>query len=127
MLVLLGISTLGAALVPAPEQPDETTTTSSSAPPTPFSSGGELLRERIRADSDRPRTIRVPLGDQLALAVGSKRFGQIQIPRLGLIEDVAPLAPARFDILAQTEGRFDVMLTKPQRRVAILEFGKPGG
>ena len=122
MVILLVTSTVAAALVPPPPEPDSTTTTTTSPRTSPVPTGGELVRATIDADAERPKTVEVPLGDQLALTVRSKRAGQIAVRGLGLVEDVLPLAPARFDILANRTGRFDVVLLQPERRrLGVIE------
>ena len=122
MVILLVTSTVAAALVPPPPEPDSTTTTTTSPRTSPVPTGGELVRATIDADAKRPKTVGVPLGDQLALAVRSKRAGQVAVRGLGLVEDVLPLAPARFDILANRTGRFDVVLLQlERRRLGVIE------
>lgn len=122
MVVLLVASTAAAQLVPAPEPSDEPTRATSTRETTPPSQRGGLVRARVDADTERVETIRVPLGDQLSLEVRSKRAGEIEIRGLGLLEDVAPLSPARFDILARREGRFEVRRVQPRERLALLVF-----
>ena len=126
MLILLVTSTLAAALVPPPQGRDGTTTSSTSPRTSPVPTGGELVTAKIDAGAGRAETVRVPLGDQLALAVNSRKAGQVEIPALGLLEDVLPLSPARFDILATRAGRFEVRLLEPRKRVGIIEVTEPG-
>jgi hypothetical protein len=120
MLILLGTSTLAAALVPAPAPREETTdTTSSSTSPLP--TGGEFVKEKLDADARRPARIQVSQGDQVNLLVRSREAGQIEITGLGLLDDVLPLSPARFDVLATRRGRFEIRMVEPRRLVGILE------
>ena len=122
MLILLGISTLAAALAPTPNRSGtaarSTATTTREPPEVP--EGGKLVRATIDADARPPETVEVPLGDQLALQVRSRRPGEIEILGLGLIEDVARLAPARFDILARRPGRFELRRVDSRERVGVL-------
>jgi hypothetical protein len=124
MLVLLAMSMLAAALAPSPGD-DETTssTTSTTTAGHRAPAGGELVEAKLDADAARPQTIRVPLGDQLSLAVSSRRAGQAQIAGLGLVEDVARLAPARFDLLADHRGRYEVRLVDPPRTLGVIVLG----
>jgi hypothetical protein len=73
MLVLLGVSTLAAALVPVePPSDDEETTGATDPLPRP-EPRGRLVRKRISAQDERPARIRIRTGDQLELTVASKR------------------------------------------------------
>src|SRR5688500_13527412 len=122
MVVLLVASTAAAQLVPAPEPSGEPTRSTTTEKPTPPSQRGGLVSATVKADADGVETVRVPVGDQLSLEVRSGRAGEIEIRGLGLLEDVAPLSPARFDILARDEGRFEVRRVQPRERLALLVF-----
>lgn len=113
MLVLLGISTLAAALVPGPERGSPTATgtiegssegdTGSARP----ASRGSLVERRLRV-SKTPGTVGVRAGDQLRLAVSGSYGDQITIPAFGLTETMTPYAPARFDVLVAEQGSFPI-------------------
>ena len=124
MLVLLLVSSLAAAL--APVRPGDSTTsssattTSSTEPATPAAEG-RLVRAVIDADAKRPGTVRAAPGDQLQLRVDSRRVATVDIPGLGTAESVAPLAPARFDLLLIDPGEFAVKLLESGRRIGTLE------
>lgn len=119
MLILLVTSTVAAALVPPPPERDASTS-STTTPPSPIPTDGELLKATLKTDATRPKRIELPLGDQLALRVRSRRTGQVEIRGLGLVEDVLPLSPARFDILATRAERFEVRLLEPRRRLGTI-------
>jgi hypothetical protein len=126
MLLLLGISTLAAALVPPPER-DETPT-ETSAPPTSRareSPQGERVAAQVSAAaSGRPDRIRVASGDQLALVVKSPRPAEIAVPAFGLIDFAERGAPARFDILVERSGRFEITAER-QGTVATIAAERP--
>jgi hypothetical protein len=127
MLVLLGVSTLAAALAPVDPGPESTSTSTRTATRERAQrTGGELVRETIDVQSNQPMSIRLPVGDQLSLSVESRRFGQVEIRGLGLLDDVAPLDPARFDILADEPGRHQVRVLGEKREVGVLEFVDAG-
>ena len=121
MLVLLGISTLTLALVPPPGERRPTTTSSTSPRTAQLPRGGKLRRATIDAGEKRPQPVKIRLGDQLSLAVRSERSIQVEIPRLGLLEDAAPLSPARFDILAERTGDYEVRGVQPPRPLGTIE------
>ena len=111
MVLLLAISTIAAALVPAPERrTDEARPTTSSAPSMPKDErpdGGELVATRVPA-SGGARDVRVSVGDQLSLVVSRATPGDVSVPSFGLIDYAEPGAPARFDLLLERPGRFEV-------------------
>jgi hypothetical protein len=126
MLVLLGMSTLAAALAPPPENGEESTTTSTTPKrERPEPAGGQLVEATIDAQAKGPQAVDVPLGDQLSLRVKSTRAGQITIPKLGLLENVTRLDPARFDILASSSGRFEVRMLGSKGAIGALRFERP--
>jgi hypothetical protein len=125
MLVLLGVSTLAAALAPVDSGPDSTSTSTRTAQTERDErTGGQLVRETIDAQAEKPKEISVPVGDQLSLHVESKHFGQVEIRELGLLDDVTPRDPARFDILADERGRHEVRLLGQKEEVGVLEFAE---
>lgn len=132
MVVLLAISTLTAALAPQIRREEDTTTsTTETTRASPLPTGGERVRVRLDTGAERPRGITLEEGDQLSLAVRSEEPAQIEIAGLGLLEDVLPLSPARFDVLATRAGTFAVRRLAPPaepRRVAtIVVTPEPNG
>ena len=127
MLILLGTSTLAAALVPTPPPGEDTSSSSTSPRTSPVPAGGELVEVKLDVDAKRPPTVRAALGDQVSIVVRSSEAAQIQIERLGLLNDVLPLSPARFDILANRTGRFEVRLIEPDRRLGIIDVPRERG
>jgi hypothetical protein len=120
MLVLLGVSTIAAALVPvdrdAGEEETTNTTTTTRQRPT-----GELEEKSIDANAKEPKAIRVHVGDQLQLRVKSpKRADQVEIPALDELEDVDPDADAHFDLLLFEPGRYPVRLVEPPRKIGAI-------
>jgi hypothetical protein len=125
MLVLLGVSTVAAALVPVDRTvDDETTTTTTSTREAPT---GELVPESIDAGADTPTTIRVQVGDQLQLRVTSPEPDEVEIPALDELEDVDPEAPARFDLLLFNRGQFPVRLVEAERKIGEIVVDNPKG
>jgi hypothetical protein len=123
MLVLLGLSTLAAALIPqrslnqagtsSTTQPTTTTGTNPPLvyfPPTEITVGGKQL----------PVVSPVRVGDQLTLLVRSHHPAQISIPEFGQLGFAAPDAPARFELLATTPGTFGILLADTGKVVAQI-------
>jgi hypothetical protein len=125
MLVLLGISTLAAALVPGPDRgtPNSTGTidgrpegSTTNAPP---ASHGSIVQRRLRISAS-PGTVAVRPGDQLRLAVSGPYGDEITIPAFGVTETIAPYAPARFDLLVAEPGSFPIVAAQSGRVVGRI-------
>ena len=82
---------------------------------------GRLVRVTLEVSASRPQTIRLRTGDQLALRVDSRRTAQVEFVGLGQLEDVVPLAPARFNLYADREGRFPVRLLPAKRTIGVIK------
>jgi hypothetical protein len=142
MLILLGLSTLAAALVPPQSLREGTTTgstteTTETTPPKPRSSGA--LRElTISVGGNRvplvtcPRERRrgpggcrpIEVGDELRLKVTSRRFAQLSVPAFGLLKVSAPPKPAFFDLLFQEPGIYQVLFAPSKKVAARIEVEK---
>jgi hypothetical protein len=138
MLVLLGLSTLAAALVPQHSLRDSTTgsttttqpaeTTTTAAPPP-----GRSLSVKIVVGGDKVPVVANPIckkptpaceplhvGDQLSLQVFSKGQAQLEIPTFGLVGVASSNAPALFELLPQEPGRIGVLFTSPRKVAARI-------
>jgi hypothetical protein len=127
MLAVLAVSTLAAVLFAPRPEPVNTTATehddddTASGPNT----GGRLIEVRVQTGALRAERVRLRPGDQLELTVRSRNDGQVEIPRLGLIEDAGPGMPARFSLLMSEPGSFAVRLAGRRRDVARIEVSAP--
>jgi hypothetical protein len=130
MLVLLGISTLAAALVPQHALRDGTTgsttqpqTTTTPAPPT-----GRSLMVEIKVGGKKvpvvanplckarkPRCAPLHVGDQLSLQILSKGQAELEIPTFGLIGVASGNSPAFFQLLPSEPGTIGVLFTTPRK------------
>lgn len=124
MLVLLAASTVVAALAPPRGERDsgstESGTTTSPEPERPAERPtGTPEEETIRAGAERPARIELDEGDRLVLMVQGVD-DQVEIPGLGLLEDVTRAAPARFDLLARRPGTFAVRLVNADRVIGRI-------
>ena len=116
MLLLLAVSTLAAALVPPPQRSGEPGSTSAAGRQKGGSSEGgasqgrgHLIQTRISAQArKRPTRVLVGRGDQLELTVSSTRTAAVSIPAFGLTDFAEPGDPARFDVLVDRAGAFEV-------------------
>jgi len=133
MLVLLGLSTLAAALVGNRPLNDEGTgstiasETETEPAPTDTVPAGELSSRAIEVGGkNEVEVVPMKVGDQLELTVSSPRSAQVEIPALGLLEPVEPGAPARFDILGTEPATYGVRLVEGDRVVARIEITARG-
>jgi hypothetical protein len=147
MLILLGLSTLAAALVPPQalrEGTSSTTTTeeTETTPPDtqPQPSGAALPQQRIKVGGRKvpvlscPASLRrarrckpIKAGDQLTLVVSSRKADQLEMPAFGLVDAVGPNKPARFEILFQSAGGYEIRFVSTGRIAARIEVEKRGG
>jgi hypothetical protein len=130
LLVLLGVSTLAAALAPVSNdreststEPTTTTATTPVAAPPPQTGG--LFKFTMDADSKQVNTVQLYAGEELRLAVSSKRGDQVSIPELGQVQPVTPYAAAMFDLLLDEPGDYAVRLVEENRLVGRLRVN-PG-
>jgi hypothetical protein len=123
MLVLLGLSTLLAALLPqhslrSGETSNTTTRTRPATntqaqpapafiPPTKIKVGGKKF----------PVVSPVKVGQQLVLLVASRVPTQLEIQEFGQVAFAAPNAPARFQLLPRVRGTFGIQF-QPSGKVA---------
>jgi len=117
LLVLFGFSTLAAALIPVP-RPAERTTTSSA--PTQTEADPRIVKRTIDAGARRPSVIRLRELDFLDLTIRAERVAQVEIPRLGVVEDVGPYAPAKLELSPPEEGTYAVRLADQRRVIARI-------
>jgi hypothetical protein len=141
MLILLGLSTLAAALVPqhalrAPNATSSTTTTTPAPttttagpspaffPPTKITVGRKV---KIRGVKKVQVPVVAPLhvGEQLSLHVRSRFPTQLSIPALGLVGFAAPNVPAMFELIADTPGRIGILFEPSGKVAAQIEVVKP--
>jgi hypothetical protein len=110
LLVVLVVSTVAAALIaPLRQDPEPTPREESTQAPDAADAGdsGRLIEKSVQAPSKDPPKVRMRPGDQLELTVRTRTPTQVEIPRLGQLEDAAPDAPAHFSFLASSAGRFE--------------------
>jgi hypothetical protein len=122
MLVLLGLSTLAAALVPQHSLRDGTTSaTTTTQPPTttkPAISPAYVPPTKITVGGKQfPVVSPVKIGQQLVLLVASRTPTQLAIREFGQLGFAAPDAPARFELLPTVAGTFGVQF-EPSGEVA---------
>jgi hypothetical protein len=132
MLILLGLSTLAAALVPTRPNEDEGTGSTIASEATESESSaadtvppGKPLGLTIRVGKGPVKVVPIHVGDQLTLIVRSTRADQLEIPSLGLLETVAPGLPARFEVFARAKGSLGIRYVDADRLVARIQVQPP--
>jgi len=141
MLILLGLSTLAAALVPqhalrrnattgtTTTQPTQSTTTTPAVPP------GRALSATIKVGEKQIPVVAGPVcvdkrcgepihvGDQLSLQVFSSRQTILEIPAFGFVGVASHNSPALFNLLFReptTVGIVDTKTGQPAARIEVL-------
>jgi len=120
MLVLLFLSSLAAALAPVERSSDETSTSTTDAITQPVREQGDVVKATLEGDSKNPQRIEASVGDQLQLRVSSPRVATIELVGLGPTEDVDPIAPALFDVLLETRGRYEVRELESRQELGTI-------
>jgi hypothetical protein len=123
MLVLLGISTLAAALVPqhALRSPNSRTATTTTTPATTTAPPHLPTRYKLVVPGKKGfPVIPVHVDDQFTVLARSRFPTQLAIPTFGLVGFAAPNAPAIFELLAESPGRFGVVLQPSGKVVARI-------
>jgi hypothetical protein len=131
MLVLLGLSTLAAALVPQHGLRDGTTSNTTTTQPTTTAATtpapGYVPPTKIPVGGKKlPVVFPVHVGQQLTLLVRSRFPAELAIPSFGLVAFASPVAPARFSILPDTPGTYGIVFTDTGRIAAKIRVVGPG-
>jgi hypothetical protein len=137
LLVLLGLSTLAAALVPQDSlRRDRTETTATATqtttPTTTTPTGGAALTAQIVVGGGRIPLVAckkqknkcppVRVGDQLSLVVyTAKAPAQLEIPAFGLVGVASPDSPALFDLLPDQPGTYGILFADTQKVAARIK------
>jgi hypothetical protein len=127
MLVLLGLSTLAAALVPQRTLDEETTGTTTRTSPTTPTTPPETVPPvaEITVGGKKFPVVPVSVGDRFTLLVLSRRPREVAIPEFGLVGYATAETPARFELLTETPGTFGIVFTASGKAVARIEVSEP--
>jgi hypothetical protein len=137
LLVLLGLSTLAAALVPQDSLRRERTastqtSTQTTAPATTTVGGGTGLTAQIvvgggriplvACKKERDKCPPVHVGDQLSLVVYTAKVpAELEIPYFGLVGVATPDSPALFDLIPDQQGTFGILFSETQKVAARIK------
>jgi hypothetical protein len=132
LLVLLGLSTLAAALVPQRtlnEGGTTGTTTTQATTTAPATPNPAFLRPtKITVGGKKfPVVSPIHVGDQLRLLVRSRFPAEIEIPEFGLLGFASPEAPARFELLPDTPGTFGILFADSRKPAGQIKVVPPAG
>jgi hypothetical protein len=84
------------------------------AAPKRDSANAEVKQLRFEA-TGKPRAQRLALGRPAVVIVEADQPGQVDVEGLGLTAPTAPETPARFDVLADEAGRYELRFTPAGR------------
>jgi hypothetical protein len=133
LLVLLGLSTLAAALVPQRTLNEggttgTTTTQATTNAPSATPNPAFLRPTKITVGGKKfPVVSPIHVGDQLRLLVRSRFPAEIEIPEFGLLAFASPDAPARFELLPDTPGTFGILFADSGKPAGQIEVVAPTG
>jgi hypothetical protein len=118
--LVLGLAALAAAISPSRQAAGPALV------PPPAASGAAATGagRQVTFSAGGKRVRRAREGEHLLVSVSAEAGGIATIPRLGLTAAIAPAAPAQFDLLAPSPGRYDVLVSASDgsapRRVGTL-------
>jgi hypothetical protein len=131
LLVLLGLSTLAAALIPQRTLNDRgttatSTTQSTTTAPTATPNPAFLRPTKITVGGKKfPVVSPITVGERLRLLVRSRFPAEISIPEFGLVAFASPDAPARFELLPSTPGTFGILFAASGKPAGQIEVVPP--
>jgi hypothetical protein len=126
MVVLLLASSVAAWLVPIPEAARDETG-SSTTPTAETRDPGRAVERTLRSGARKPETIRLEVGDQLALEVVGQEHDLVEIEGLGRLDDLDTASPARFNLIVDEPGSYAVRLTEAGTLIGRIEVSQPAG
>jgi hypothetical protein len=113
-LLLFAIVLMLAALVTSVSRPqrerESTGPPTTSAPEAAPGPGGTSEELRVPGPRGR-RTARLTGGAAATLVVRVEEDGEVALPELGLTEPATPLAPARFELIGDQAGDYEIRFT----------------
>jgi len=112
--IVLGVAALVASLSPPIEERRGDTTPSKpppAAPPTATASPAPAVSHPIEFDVAENESQRVQTGQAATVLVAVEEPGSVDIPDLGLTAPANPHTPARFEIVAPSPGRYDLLFS----------------
>lgn len=111
LAIVLGLAAIAAAVSqPVEDEPAPTTTPRSDTRTSPTLADGSagLPTAEIAFDAGEPRARRLEVGRAATVSVEVETPGMVAIPGLGVSAAAEPLTPARFDVLTDAAGRYEV-------------------
>jgi hypothetical protein len=120
--VLMGLTALVATLAP-PERirtrRDATPAPRAAPPAQVLPATASTVTATLPSGPGRLRTVRADLGDQVTIEVQSERAASVALGDLA-VEQAEPGLPAHFELLADTPGRYPLVMVEDQRRIGTL-------
>jgi hypothetical protein len=110
-VLLLAALVLGTAALIASLSTPQGGGSDNDSPPGPSQTTTEAAEptRELRLDVTRRSIITIARGSHVVLRVEVPEPGEVAIPELGLTGNAAPGTPARFDVLAERTGRYDLI------------------
>jgi hypothetical protein len=120
--VLMGLTALVATLAP-PERvrtrSEPTPSPQASRPAQALPAAGPAVKATLPSGPGRPRIVRAELGDAVKIDVESETAASVALGDLA-VEQTEPGLPAHFELLADTPGRYPLVMVDDQRRIGTL-------
>jgi hypothetical protein len=131
--IVLGMAALVASLSrPLEERRDDSaqSDTREAEPPTASPTPAPNLPEALSFEAAENETMRLRAGDPATVEVAVEEPGSVEIPGMGLSAAADPATPARFDVLANRPGHYELLFTpaggnpsEPAGRLVVTSAG----
>jgi hypothetical protein len=120
--LVLGLSAVAASIAPAPRVAEEEPAPAPPPPSAAESAAAEVTTVSfgLPHDARKPPRREVKAGTPLVVMVRAAEPGEVSIPRLGQVTNVAAGVSARFDVLAPEPGRYDVIFQPVDAEPTLL-------
>ena len=117
LALLMAITALAAGLAPreSPLRDDASPTPSASTEP-----AAEPVEATLDAQSEGQR-VQARVGQIVRIVVNSSELDSVSLAEVGT-KTAEPDSPARFELLAEVPGSYDIELLEADRRIGVLEI-----
>jgi hypothetical protein len=122
---LMLLTALAAQVAPPPESVDgPATPTPTTERPRPAAEEPGLVQRTIRTGGAGVTIVEAQVANTIRLVVEGDALATVELKGLDQIEVVTPDSPAIFEVYADREGTFPVVVLESEREIARLEVSR---
>jgi hypothetical protein len=117
LAVLLALTVVTAALAPRETSPQDDAAT---APSTPAGPAREPVEETLDAEASGQKVL-ARVGQSVTIVVEADELDSVSLAEVGT-KTAEPDSPARFELLAEVPGSYEIDLLESGRQIGVLEI-----